>query len=103
MRDRKEFTSKNRAKTSWSESRKQKENVNRYSFKKKQKGPDPSSCKKNRTSIVKISSLNLPILRIVWHKGVVSILHVLSVVVTTQGYVVMVVVAASSVFKMDIF
>ncbi|KAL3380133.1 hypothetical protein AABB24_000652 [Solanum stoloniferum] len=54
------------------------------------------------SSIARISEPNLPILRVVWHKEVVILLHVLSVVETTQGSVVMAPLVASRVAKMVI-
>uniref|UniRef100_M1DMD7 Gag-pol polyprotein n=1 Tax=Solanum tuberosum TaxID=4113 RepID=M1DMD7_SOLTU len=72
LRDREEFKNK-RAKTR-NESGQQKNNANRSSFQQKQKGHAPSSTsalhQRTKVSIiVRISELNLPMLRVVWRKG----------------------------------
>ena len=53
--------------------------------------------------IPRVSELNLSILKTVWHKGVVSLLHVLSVIGTTQVFVVRALLVVSSVIRIVIF
>ena len=49
--------------------------------------------------IHRVSKLDRPILKVVWHKGVVSLLHVLSVVGVTQVCVVIYSLVVSSVAR----
>jgi len=98
-----EFRNK-KAKTG-NESGQQKGCMNRPSF-QKQKGPAPSSASapapRNRCEMVRIrrtSELDLHSLKIVWHKEVTGLLHVLSVVEPTQVSVVRARQVVSSVGK----
>ena len=55
------------------------------------------------STIVRLSKLNLLILRVVWHKGVVSLLHMLSGKGTTRGRVVMAPLVALSVVERSFY
>ncbi|WMV39013.1 hypothetical protein MTR67_032398 [Solanum verrucosum] len=105
LKDREKFKNK-RAKTSGNEFGHQKSNVNRSSFQHKQKGHSLSSASApaprnkyltttyctNVSTIVRIlrtSKVDLRIRKVVRHKRVLRLLHVLSVVEATQGVMVM--------------
>ncbi|KAH0781998.1 hypothetical protein KY290_001596 [Solanum tuberosum] len=104
LRDREEFKNK-KAKTG-NKFGQQMSNVNRSSFQHKQNRPAPSSSSApipTKVSIIvrirRTSELNLRGLKVVWHKEVTRLLHVLSVVGTTRVSFVMASLVFSSVVK----
>lgn len=105
LRDREEFKNK-RVKALGNESGQQKSRVSRSCVQHKHKRPTPSSVHLHQgtkvTIIVKIpriSKLYPHRLKTVWHKGVLRLLHVLSVVRATQWCVLMDQLVASSVVR----
>lgn len=70
----------------------------------KKKGPTPTSASiptsKNTSEYNSQNcKVKLPILRVVWHKGVISLMHELCVVEITQGHVMMAPLVVSSVAR----